>query len=94
MKAEERQKIDRRLARVEGQVRGIRRLLSEEAYCIDILNQLTAAKAALDQTAASLVLQHVQHCIHQDDHAHDGSKKMSQEELYKELELVLGKLAK
>lgn len=52
----------RRLARVEGQVRGIARMVEEERYCADILVQIRGAQNALRAVAASLVQNHLRHC--------------------------------
>jgi DNA-binding FrmR family transcriptional regulator len=55
--------VHRRLRRVEGQVRGITRMVEEDRYCIDVLQQITAAQAALDKIALELVDDHTRHCI-------------------------------
>jgi DNA-binding FrmR family transcriptional regulator len=55
--------IQARLNRLEGQVRGIHRMVDEERYCIDILTQVNAVKAALDRVAVSLLDDHVRHCV-------------------------------
>jgi DNA-binding FrmR family transcriptional regulator len=52
-----------RLARVEGQIRGISRMVDDERYCIDIVTQINAARAALDKIALGLVDDHVRHCL-------------------------------
>ncbi|HET9878473.1 MAG TPA: metal-sensitive transcriptional regulator [Candidatus Limnocylindria bacterium] len=52
-----------RLARIEGQVRGIRRLVDEEAYCLDVLQQVDAMTAATDQVALLLVEDHISGCL-------------------------------
>lgn len=52
-----------RLRRVEGQVRGLQRLVDSDAYCIDVLTQVSAAKRALDAFALSLLEQHLAHCV-------------------------------
>lgn len=52
----------RRLARVEGQVRGIARMVEDERYCADILVQIRSAQNALRAVAASLVQNHLRHC--------------------------------
>ena len=52
-----------RLNRIEGQIRGIRRMLDESAYCPDILTQAAAARAALDAFSRELLRQHVQSCV-------------------------------
>lgn len=53
----------KRLHRIEGQVRGIERMVNEERYCIDILTQIAAVKTALEQVGAKLLEGHVNHCI-------------------------------
>jgi DNA-binding FrmR family transcriptional regulator len=52
-----------RLARVEGQVRGIARMVEEERYCIDVLTQINAVRAALDKIALGLLDAHARHCL-------------------------------
>jgi CsoR family transcriptional regulator, copper-sensing transcriptional repressor len=53
----------KRLARVEGQVRGVSRMVDEERYCIDVVTQINAVRAALDKIALGLVDDHVRHCL-------------------------------
>ena len=53
----------KRLHRIEGQVRGIERMLEEDRYCIDILTQLGAVSTALDSLAVTILDDHVQHCV-------------------------------
>ena len=57
------QKLISRLNRIEGQVRGIKRMVEDDRYCIDVLQQITAAQAALDRVALALVDDHVRHCV-------------------------------
>jgi CsoR family transcriptional regulator, copper-sensing transcriptional repressor len=52
-----------RLKRVEGQVRGIHRMVSEEQYCIDVLTQISAVTKALQSVAVGLLDQHLHHCV-------------------------------
>jgi DNA-binding FrmR family transcriptional regulator len=52
-----------RLARIEGQVRGVARMVREDRYCIDVLTQISAARAALDRVALGLLDDHVGHCV-------------------------------
>ncbi|HEU5142139.1 MAG TPA: metal-sensitive transcriptional regulator [Solirubrobacterales bacterium] len=68
----------KRLRRVEGQVRGVERMVEEERYCIDILTQITAIQAALDKVALGLLEEHAQHCV-------IGAEKGKQEERTTEL---------
>ena len=53
----------RRLRRIEGQVRGIERMVEEDTYCIDILTQVAAVTKALQSVAVGLLDQHVRHCV-------------------------------
>ena len=52
-----------RLARIEGQVRGVARMVAEDRYCIDILTQISAIQAALDKVALGLLDDHAKHCV-------------------------------
>ena len=56
----------RRLTRIEGQVRGIRRMLEEQAYCAEILTQASAASAALNAFSRELLEQHIRVCVAED----------------------------
>jgi len=55
--------ITKRLRRVEGQVRGIEKMIDEDRYCIDVLTQISAAQAALDKVALQLMEDHAAHCV-------------------------------
>ena len=52
-----------RLARAEGQVRGVARMVEEDRYCMDVLTQIAAARAALDRVALGVLDEHVRHCV-------------------------------
>ena len=52
-----------RLRRVEGQVRGVQRMVDEDVYCIDILTQIAAAESALKKVAVKLLEDHLSHCV-------------------------------
>jgi DNA-binding FrmR family transcriptional regulator len=75
-----------RLKRVEGQVRGIERMVDEDRYCIDVLTQISAVQAALDRVALGLLDDHARHCIVQ------GGKEGDREELTGELMGAVGRL--
>jgi DNA-binding FrmR family transcriptional regulator len=75
----------RRLRRIEGQVRGVTRMVEDERYCIDVLQQISAVQAALDKVALALVDDHTRHCIVDADPA-------NQEEMHRELMLALGRM--
>jgi len=52
-----------RLSRAEGQIRGISKMVSDDAYCIDVLQQVSAVRRALDRLALSLVRDHLETCV-------------------------------
>lgn len=52
-----------RLRRIEGQVRGVQRMVTEEEYCIDVLTQISAIQSALDSVALGLLQDHMNHCV-------------------------------
>ncbi len=76
-----------RLNRAEGQIRGIKRMLEENAYCPDILIQVSAAKAALDGFSKELLSNHIRDCVKEDIRA-------GKDETIDELVGLLGKLMK
>jgi len=55
----------KRLRRIEGQVRGLQRMVEEDKYCIDILTQVSAATSALESVALGLLEEHLGHCVAQ-----------------------------
>ena len=57
------QALVKRLHRIEGQVRGIERMVDEERYCIDILTQISAVSTALESLALTILDDHVNHCV-------------------------------
>ena len=64
----------RRLSRIEGQVRGIQRMIDENAYCIDVLTQVSAATRALQAVAVGLLDEHLRHCVRNALAAGEGAK--------------------
>lgn len=64
--ADEKNMLINRLNRVEGQIRGIRRMLEEDQYCIDILVQVSAANAALNSFTKAMLAQHIKTCVAND----------------------------
>ena len=75
-----------RLSRIEGQVRGVARMIEEERYCIDVLTQIRAVRAALDKVEQETLGDHLQHCV---AHAfHGGSEKDRQIKIDELLEVL------
>ena len=84
---EEYKDLIHRLNRAEGQVRGIKKMVEQDAYCTDILVQVTAAKAALDSFSKVLLANHIKTCVIEDI-------KAGKQETVDELVAVLQKLMK
>jgi DNA-binding FrmR family transcriptional regulator len=60
---DDKEDISRRLRRIEGQVRGLQRMVDEDAYCIDVLTQISAATRALEAVALEMLDAHLRHCV-------------------------------
>ena len=61
--AQDKEALVRRLHRIEGQVRGIERMVEDDRYCIDVLTQIAAVKTALESLAFRVLDDHVNHCV-------------------------------
>jgi CsoR family transcriptional regulator, copper-sensing transcriptional repressor len=77
----------KRLNRVEGQIRGISKMVSDDRYCIDILTQISAVEAAMDKVALELVREHARHCL-----TNDHTGPTSRDEKVDELVGAVGRL--
>ncbi len=89
MKSEDKKKLAGRLARIEGQVRGIARMIEGDRYCIDIITQVQAVTSALRNVEAMVLKDHVSHCV---EHAIASGDKVTQRQQVSELLQVLGHL--
>ena len=67
-----------RLRRIEGQVRGITRMVEGQRYCIEIIQQLTAARKALDQVSLKIMRGHIDSCVSTAIREQDGAKKVTE----------------
>ena len=63
MKHEAKDKVLKRLRRIEGQVRGLAGMVEDDRYCIDIINQIAAVRAALHKAEEEILRDHVSHCV-------------------------------
>lgn len=79
--------LQARLRRIEGQVRGLQRLVDEDTYCIDILTQLNSVNAALRAVGMGLLDAHVRHCVRESIEQGEGDEKVE------ELMAAVGRLA-
>lgn len=78
----------KRLSRIEGQVRGLARMIEEDRYCIDVVTQISAVRAALSRVEAEILREHVRHCVR---HAMTSGNRADQERKIEELLLVLSR---
>jgi DNA-binding FrmR family transcriptional regulator len=78
----------KRLSRIEGQVRGLSRMVKDDRYCIDIVTQLSAARAALRRVEQEILRDHVGHCV---KHAMRSDDRADQERKIEELMDVLAR---
>ena len=78
--------LQNRLARIEGQVRGVSKMVDEDRYCIDVLTQISAIQAALDKVALGLLDDHARHCMHH------GAEEGKGEEMATEMMAAVGRL--
>ena len=85
--SEHKDDVLKRLARVEGQVRGIAKMVEDDRYCIDVLTQITAVQKAIEAVALGLLDDHVRHCV-------VGSSGELQAERTDELLAAVGRLVK
>jgi DNA-binding FrmR family transcriptional regulator len=66
--------LQKRLKRIEGQVRGVQGMVEDDRYCIDVLTQISAIQAALDKVALGLLDEHARHCVMGADEASQADK--------------------
>jgi CsoR family transcriptional regulator, copper-sensing transcriptional repressor len=63
IKSKDKELLGNRLRRIEGQVRGVQRMVDEEAYCVDVLTQIASVVSALEKVGTILLKDHVEHCV-------------------------------
>jgi DNA-binding FrmR family transcriptional regulator len=76
--AMEKKDLQDRLRRIEGQVRGLQRMVDEDQYCIDILTQLSSVQAALRAVGMGLLDDHVRHCVRESIERGEGEEKVEE----------------
>ena len=96
MKNEAKAKVKARVNRIAGQIGGIQRMIDEDKYCVDILNQIAAARSALDSLGIELLTDHLETCVigHGTESEHHCAKPMTQEALLDEVRTALGRFLK
>jgi DNA-binding FrmR family transcriptional regulator len=81
--------VQKRLHRIEGQVRGLSKMVEEDRYCIDIVTQISAVRAALRRAEEEILRDHVAHCV---EHAIASGNKVDQRNKIAELMNVIGRV--
>lgn len=96
MNPAKRKKLKSRANRIAGQVNGIQRMIDEERYCVEVLDQIAAVRSALDALGVELLSQHLESCVmgHGTDHQHPDAKPMSPQELLAEVQAVFSRFIK
>ena len=89
-------RIKTRVNRIAGQVSGIQRMLEEERYCVEILNQIAAVRSALDGLGIEILMRHLESCVldHDAQGGHSRAKVMTNEQLVDELHTVLSRFSR
>lgn len=89
-------KMITRVKRIGGQVAGIERMLEEKRYCVDILNQISAVRSALDALGVELLTTHLENCVigQGTESQHEAAKPMSQQQLLDEVKTALSRFLK
>ena len=80
--------LEKRLTRIEGQVRGLKRMVAEDRYCIDIVTQIAAVRAALRRAEEEILQDHVAHCV---EHAIRSGNRADQKRKINELMAVVSR---
>jgi len=75
---ENKQKLLNRLKRIEGQTRGIQRMVQEDKYCVDIMTQISSIQSALEQVTLTLMEDHMRHCVTEAIQQGNGDEKISE----------------
>jgi CsoR family transcriptional regulator, copper-sensing transcriptional repressor len=91
MRSEVKSSVLKRLGRIEGQVRGLSRMVEDDRYCIDVITQIAAVRAALRSVEEEVLKDHVAHCV---EHAIASGNKADQRAKVAELIEVLGRASR
>lgn len=96
MDSDDKTRMQARMKRITGQMAGVQRMLDEDRYCVDILNQISAVRSALDALGVELLTNHVECCVagHGTGKEHAKAKPMKPAELLAELRTALSRFLK
>jgi len=79
IKARDKELLQNRLNRIEGQVRGVQRMVNEEAYCVDVLTQIASVVSALEKVGTILLKDHIEHCVRESiAHGEEADEKIEE----------------
>jgi CsoR family transcriptional regulator, copper-sensing transcriptional repressor len=89
-------KLQRRVNRIAGQIGGIQRMVEEQRYCVDILNQIAAVRSALDSLGVELLTSHLESCVigHGSGSEHHCAQPLNKEQLLAEVQKVISQFLK
>lgn len=96
MDADTKKRVRTRVKRIAGQVAGVERMLDEDRYCVEVLNQIAAVRSALDALGVELIAAHLESCVvgHGTGSEHECAKPMKKDELLAEVRSVLSQFLK
>ncbi|MBL8867868.1 MAG: metal-sensitive transcriptional regulator [Gemmataceae bacterium] len=96
MNADEKKRLQVRVRRIAGQIGGVQKMVDEDRYCVDILNQIAAVRSALDSLGIELVTRHMESCIigHGTGSEHPCAKPMTKDQLLIEIQTALSRFLK
>jgi DNA-binding FrmR family transcriptional regulator len=96
MNADAKKRVTTRVKRITGQVAGVQRMLDEDRYCVDVLNQIAAVRSALDALGVELISAHLESCVlgQGSGNEHECAKPMRKDQLLAEVRTVLSQFLK
>lgn len=94
MKETSRKSLQSRVSRVSGQINGVGKMIEEDRYCLDILNQISAVRAALDALGVELLTQHLESCVLGGEGKHSAAEPLTSQELLDEVRASLRRFLK
>lgn len=96
MNADQTKKIKSRVNRISGQINGIGKMIDDDRYCLEILDQISAARSALDALGVELLTNHLRCCVigHGTGSEHECAKPLNQEQLLQEVQSTLSRFLK
>jgi DNA-binding FrmR family transcriptional regulator len=96
MNADIKKKMQTRVSRIAGQIAGVQKMVDEDRYCVDVLNQIAAVRSALDSLGVELLTKHLESCVmgHGTGTEHHCATPMTKDELLAEIQAALSRFLK